>query len=125
QIADLHEHALRAAHVQQEVVDERDLALRVPLLHAVPAYTGKRPRARRVVENEALMTRANVRSVAAAALLAGPTTLAFFSRGYFDEARLWAAIGAFALVLVAAVVSDTPLPQSWAGRLALLGLAGL
>jgi len=71
------------------------------------------------------MTRATVRSAAAAVLLAGPTVLAFFSGGYFDEARLWAAIGAFALVLVAALVSDAPFPKSWPGRLALAGLAGL
>jgi hypothetical protein len=58
-------------------------------------------------------------------LLAGPTLLAFFSGGYFDEARLWAAIGAFALVLVAALVAETPFPKSWPGRLAIAGLAGL
>jgi hypothetical protein len=71
------------------------------------------------------MTRATARSAAAALLLAGPTVLAFFSGGYFDEARLWGAIGAFALVLVAALVSDAPLPKSWPGRLAIAGLAGL
>jgi hypothetical protein len=58
-------------------------------------------------------------------LLAAPTALAFFSGGYFDEARLWAAIGAFALVLLAAIASDQPLPRSWPGRLALGGLAAL
>ena len=71
------------------------------------------------------MTRATVRSAAAAVLLAGPTVLAFFSGGYFDEARLWAAIGAFALVLVAALVSEAPFPRAWPGRLAIAGLVGL
>ena len=46
----------------------------------------------------------HARSAGAAVLLALPTVLAFFSGGYFDEARLWAAIAAFALVLVAVVV---------------------
>ena len=32
-----------------------------------------------------------VRAAAAALLLAGPCALAFFSGGFFDEARLWAA----------------------------------
>src|SRR3954452_12840736 len=91
----------------------------------VPAYTGQRRHACPIVENHPLMTRATVRSTGAAVLLAGPTALAFFSGGYFDEPRLWAAIGAFVLVLVAALVSDRALPQSWPGRLALASLAGL
>jgi hypothetical protein len=58
-------------------------------------------------------------------LLGGPTALAFFSGGYFDEARLWAAIVAFALVLVATAACDVPLPASWAGRISLAGLGAL
>src|SRR4051794_38777475 len=71
------------------------------------------------------MTRASARTAGAAALLAGPTVIAFFSGGYFDEPRLWAAIVAFGLVLLAAFVSEKPLPESWPGRLAILGLAAL
>ena len=78
-----------------------------------------------MVENGAAVTRSTARSAGAAVLLALPTVLAFFSGGYFDEARLWAAIAAFALVLVAVVVSDAPLPKGWPGRLALIGLAAL
>ena len=63
-----------------------------------------------------------VAAVAAALLLAGPTALAFFSGGYFAEARLVAAIVAWALVLALAVVGPAPLPRSGAGRLALGGL---
>jgi uncharacterized membrane protein YidH (DUF202 family) len=71
------------------------------------------------------MTRATARSAGAAALLAGPTALAFFSGGYFDEARLWAAIVAFGLVLLAALVAEAPLPNAWPGRLSLVALAAL
>jgi hypothetical protein len=56
-------------------------------------------------------------------LLAGPVALAFFSGGYFDEPRLWAALVAWALVLVVALAAPVPLPRSTAGRLALGGLA--
>jgi hypothetical protein len=64
-----------------------------------------------------------MRRVAAAIALAGPTALAFFSGGYFDEPRLWAGLGACALLAVAALTS--PLPRSpwpWVapGALALL-----
>jgi O-Antigen ligase len=61
--------------------------------------------------------------LATGVVLAGPTALAFFSGGYFDEPRLVAAIVAWALVLVAAVASPCPLPTSWPGRAALAGLA--
>jgi O-antigen ligase len=63
-----------------------------------------------------------VTAVAVAILLAGPTALAFFSGGYFDEPRLVAAIGAWILVGVAALTSPSPLPQSRPGRLAVGGL---
>jgi O-Antigen ligase len=58
----------------------------------------------------------------AAALLAGATALAFFSGGFFDRPRLIAGIAAFALVVVAAVLSPKPLPTTTAGRLALAGI---
>jgi hypothetical protein len=60
------------------------------------------------------------------ALLAGPTALAFASGGWFEDARLIAAIVAWALVAVLAVVADGPIvPRATATRLALGGLAGL
>jgi O-antigen ligase len=58
----------------------------------------------------------------AAALVAAPTAVAFFSGGFFDRPRLIAGIAAWALVLVAAVLAPRPLPSSTAGRLALGGL---
>jgi O-Antigen ligase len=57
-----------------------------------------------------------------AVLLAGPTALAFFSGGYFAEARAWAGLAAWVLVAAALVVSRRPLPRDRAGRLALGGL---
>ncbi|HXD57563.1 MAG TPA: O-antigen ligase family protein [Thermoleophilaceae bacterium] len=71
------------------------------------------------------MTRATGRTAGVAALLAGPTVLAFFSGGYFDQPRLWAAIAAFGLVLLAVLVSEKPLPSSRSGQLAIAGLAAL
>jgi O-antigen ligase len=61
----------------------------------------------------------------AAVLLAGPTVLAFFSGGFFDRPRLIAALGAWAVVLVAAFAAPRPLPASTPGRVALAGLAAL
>lgn len=60
---------------------------------------------------------------AVAVLLAAPTVLAFFSGGYFDEPRLIATLGAWVLVLVAAILSPRPLPRTWPGRLAIGALA--
>ena len=40
-----------------------------------------------------------------ALLLAGPCVLAFFSGGFFDEARLWGGLVAWALVVVGAVTA--------------------
>jgi O-Antigen ligase len=62
---------------------------------------------------------------AAAVLLAGPTALAFFSGGFFDEPRLVAALAAWVLVLVVALLGPRPLPvraPGWAvvGSLAFL-----
>jgi hypothetical protein len=59
----------------------------------------------------------------ALALLAGPTAIAFFSGGYFDEPRLVALIVAWALVAVAALL--LPPPAGRAARLTLAGLAAL
>ena len=51
-----------------------------------------------------------------AAILAGPSALAFASGGYFDRARLVALIVAWALAAVAICLSDAPLPRSREGR---------
>ncbi|HYM57182.1 MAG TPA: O-antigen ligase family protein [Solirubrobacteraceae bacterium] len=61
----------------------------------------------------------------AAAVLAGPTALAFWSGGYFDEPRLWAGLAACALVGLGALVA--PLPRAawtWPAVGALAALAG-
>jgi hypothetical protein len=72
--------------------------------------------------SQALRTR--VAAVARVALLAGPTVVGFCSGGYFEHARLVAAICAWALVAVLAVVVDGPLlPRSTAALLSLGGLA--
>jgi O-Antigen ligase len=63
-----------------------------------------------------------VLAIGAAALVGAPTALAFFSGGFFDRPRLIAGIGAWALVLVAAVLAPRPLPNSAEGRAALAGL---
>jgi hypothetical protein len=65
------------------------------------------------------------RALFAGVLLAGPTAIAFFSGGFFDEPREVAGIGAWALVLAAAVVSPHPFPRRWPGRLAVGALAAL
>ena len=66
-----------------------------------------------------------VRALAAGALLAGPTVIAFFSGGYFDEPREIGGIAAWALVVVAAIVSKRPFPRNWPGILAIAALAAL
>jgi O-Antigen ligase len=58
-------------------------------------------------------------------LLAGPTVLAFFTGGYFDEPRAWAGLVAWLLVAVAALLGRDALPRGRAAWLALGGLAGL
>lgn len=60
-----------------------------------------------------------IRTAALAALLAGPTALAFFSGGYFDDARVVAGIAAWALVLLVALVVRDPLQIGRPARLAL------
>jgi hypothetical protein len=62
-----------------------------------------------------------VRAAAAAALIAAPTALAFFTGGFRDDARLVAGLVAWALVALAAVFAERPLPRSAAGRVALAG----
>ena len=66
-----------------------------------------------------------VTGLGCAVLLAGPTVLAFFSGGFFDRPRLWAAIAAWALLGVVALAVPQPLPRSLPGRLALGGLTAL
>src|SRR5689334_19283295 len=44
-------------------------------------------------------------------LLVGPTVLAFFSGGYFDEARAWAGAAAWGLLAVAVVLEPRGLPR--------------
>ncbi|MFL5890805.1 MAG: O-antigen ligase family protein [Solirubrobacteraceae bacterium] len=65
------------------------------------------------------------RALCAGVLLAGPTVIAFFSGGFFDEPREVAGMAAWALVLAAAVVSPRPFPRRWPGRLAVGALAAL
>jgi O-Antigen ligase len=55
-------------------------------------------------------------------LLAGPVAIAFFSGGYFDGPRASAGLVAWALVAVAALATDRPLPRAFPSRLALMGL---
>jgi hypothetical protein len=66
-----------------------------------------------------------LQGVGVAALLGGPTLIAFFSGGYFQGPRLVAGIVAWALVILTALTVQRPLPSSRAGLLALGGLAGL
>ena len=67
--------------------------------------------------------RRSVLAVGAAVVIFGPTALAFFSGGYFGPARLIAAIAAWVLVVVIALLAPRPLPSSTPGRAALAGLA--
>lgn len=55
-------------------------------------------------------------------LLLGPVVLAFFSGGFFDDARLWALAAAWLAVLGVARYAAVPLPR---GRAALAAIAGL
>jgi hypothetical protein len=56
-------------------------------------------------------------------LLGGPTALAFFSGGYFDEARAWAGLGVWLLVAVAVAARAGPFPRSRASWVTLTGLS--
>jgi hypothetical protein len=66
-----------------------------------------------------------LRAIAASALLAMPFVLAFFSGGYFDQARLWALLAACILLALVAVTTAAPLPRGRGGVLALAGLWAL
>jgi hypothetical protein len=66
------------------------------------------------------------RRVAQAAVLVGPTAIAFDAGGYFDGARAVGAVVAWSLVALAALTwSRPPLPAGWPGIAAVGGLAGL
>ena len=52
-----------------------------------------------------------------------PTAIAFFSGGFFAEARAWGLIAAWAAFLVVAVTAPQPLPRQRPGQLLLGGLA--
>ena len=58
-------------------------------------------------------------------LLAGPTALAFFSGGYFDEPRAWTGLAAWGLVVVAVLLDPRARPGGRPAWLALGGLAAL
>jgi hypothetical protein len=64
-------------------------------------------------------------AVASAALIGGTVVVAFFTGGYFDRPRIFAAVVAWALVALAAIFAPHPLPRSTAGRVAVAGLFGL
>jgi hypothetical protein len=64
-------------------------------------------------------------AVAAGALLALPFALAFFHGGYDPDARVAAAIVAWLLAALAAVLAPAPLPRGVPAWVALGGLAGL
>jgi O-Antigen ligase len=64
-----------------------------------------------------------VRAGAACALLVAPTAIAFFTGGFRDEARLVAGVVVWALVVLAALFAERPLPRSTPGRIALAGMA--
>ena len=66
-----------------------------------------------------------VSAALAAALIAGPTVLAFFSGGYFDRPRMIAGILAWSAVLAAVVLAPRVLPRGTGGRIAVAGLAAL
>jgi len=59
---------------------------------------------------------------ARAALLAGPTVLAFFSGGYFAQARAWAGLVAWILVAIAVGLQPSAIPRRRASWLAIGGL---
>jgi hypothetical protein len=63
-----------------------------------------------------------VLAAGATALIAMAAVLAFFSGGFFDEARIVAAAVAWILVVMAALFAPRPLPVATPGRIAVLGL---
>jgi O-antigen ligase/polysaccharide polymerase Wzy-like membrane protein len=65
------------------------------------------------------------RTIAAAALLAGPTLLGFMSGGFFEAPRLWAGLIVWVAVAVLAAAGHVQLPARGPALVAFLGLAGL
>jgi hypothetical protein len=61
-------------------------------------------------------------SAARLALLAGPAVLSFFSGGFFSEARTWAGLAVWLLVVVGLLAQHKPLPS---GRLTWLTIGSL
>ena len=62
---------------------------------------------------------------AAVALLGGPVVIAFASGGYFPQPQLWAALVAWGIVAVAAVIAPVPVPRRRAAAAAAGGILGL
>jgi hypothetical protein len=58
-------------------------------------------------------------------LLAAPTALAFFSGGYFSEARAWAGLGIWVIVVGGLLVTERRWPTDHGSRLALGALTAL
>src|SRR5438067_2054268 len=71
----------------------------------------------------AVKTRLAVLVVGRAVLLTGPAVLAFFTGGFFDEARNWAGLVAWALVAVAVSLRARRAPLPRAAWVALGGMA--
>src|SRR5947209_20424357 len=69
--------------------------------------------------------RRSVLALATAGALAGPTVLAFFSGGYFDAARDWAGVAAWALAIVAMLTARRPIPRDRSWAIAIAGLVAL
>ena len=66
------------------------------------------------------------RTIAAAVVLGTPLVLAFFSGGFFDEPRLWAALATWAALGALVVTRQIPpFPRSTPARVAIGGLAAL
>jgi O-antigen ligase len=58
-------------------------------------------------------------SAGAAALICGPTVMAFFSGGFFDRPRLIAALVVWVIVIMVAVTAASPVPAGTPARVAL------
>lgn len=69
--------------------------------------------------------RAAATNAASLVLLAGPTALAFFSGGYFDGPRAWAGLGAWLLVVVAALAGHGRMRDRFGARASLVAIGGL
>ena len=61
-------------------------------------------------------------SAGAAAVICGPTVMAFYSGGFFDRPRLIAALVVWAMVIVIAVAAVSLVPTATPGRVALAAL---